>query len=108
MAVTYTYEILELSATPTLDELSNVINHARFKFTGVDENGASGSFMGACPIPAPDPENFTPSTELTEAQVIEWIKIAHPTDHMKERVQKQIDSQIIIKLSEDTLPWTQQ
>lgn len=106
MAVTYSYKINHLLSAPSLDGLSEVVTRAHFEFKGIDESGASGSFMGVCPIPSPDTNNFTPLSLLTEEQVIEWIKVAHPTDHMKERIQIQINQQNNPTRVEILLPWS--
>ena len=105
MAVTYSYKINHLLSAPSSDGLSDVITHAHFEYKGVDENGSSGSFIGVCPFPSPDSNNFTPLSSLTEEQVIEWVKVAHPTSHMKERIQKQIDQQNSPTRVETVLPW---
>jgi len=105
MAVTYSYKINHLLSAPSSDGLSDVVTRVMFEYKGVDENGASGSFQGVCPIPSPNSANFTPLSSLTEDQVIEWVKENHPTSHMKEKIQKQIDQQNSPTRVETTLPW---
>ncbi len=106
MSVTYSYKITELEKAPSLDNLSDVITRVRFIYTGVDaDTGYSGSFIGATPMPAPSSGSFTPLNELTEAEVIEWVKVTHPTHHMQEQIQKQIDRQITPKYESVALPW---
>ncbi len=106
MAINYSYEVRELEMAPLLDGLSEVITRVRFTYTGVDaETGYSGSFFGATPIPAPNTGSFTPLASLTEAEVIEWVKVSHPVGHMQEQIQKQIDRQITPKYEPVPLPW---
>jgi hypothetical protein len=106
MAIDYSYKINKLEMAPSLDGLSDVITRVRFTYTGIDaDTNYSGSFIGATPVPAPSSESFTPLNELTEAEVIEWVKISHPTDHMREQIQKQIDKQITPKYESVSLPW---
>lgn len=106
MAVDYSYKIRELERAPSLDGLTDVITRVRFTYTGVDaDTGYSGSFQGTIPMPAPASESFTPLNELTEAEVIEWVKISHPINHMQEQIQKQIDRQITPKYEPVALPW---
>lgn len=105
MAVTYSYKINHLLSAPSLDGLSDVVTRAHFEYKGIDENGASGSFMGVCPFPAPNSSNFTPLSSLTEEQVIGWIQEVHPVDHMKEKIQIQIDQQNSPTRVEIPLPW---
>lgn len=105
MAITYSYKITSLERAPKLGELNDVITRVRFTYTGVDEDGIEGSFQGATPMPAPDSASFTPLADLTEADVIEWVKVTHPIEHMQEQIQKQIDRQKTPKYEATDLPW---
>lgn len=106
MSIDYSYKIKELEMAPSLDGLSDVITRVRFTYMGVDtDTGYSGSFQGVTPVPSPSTGSFTPLNELTEAEVIEWVKISHPVTHMQEQIQKQIDKQITPKYEPVPLPW---
>ena len=94
-----------MKSAPSLDGLSDVITHINFEYKGTDEDGNEGVFNGACPIPAPDADNFTALASLTEADVIEWAKENHPTDHMNEVIEKQISDKITPKNVETDMPW---
>lgn len=108
MAITYSYKITQISMAPALDGLSDVVTHVRFTYTGVDEKGNEASFQGAIPMPAPDSEHFTPLADLTEAEVIEWVKATHPIAHMQEVIQRQIAEKITPTNQEVPLPWVPQ
>jgi hypothetical protein len=106
MAVDYSYKIKELEMAPSLDGLSDVVTRVRFSYIGVDaDTGYSGSFLGATPVPSPNSGSFTPLSELTEEEVIEWVAIAHPLGHMQEQILKQIETQITPKYEPVPLPW---
>ena len=106
MTIDYSYKIKELEMAPSLDGLSDVITRVRFTYTGVDaDTGYSGSFQGATPMPSPSTGSFTPLNQLTEEEVIEWVKISHPVGHMQEQIQKQINLQITPKYEKIPLPW---
>jgi hypothetical protein len=106
MVLEYSYKIKELEMAPSLDGLSEVITLVRFVYTGVDtDTGFSGSFLGSIPMPAPNSSSFTPLSELTEAEVVEWVKVAHPVEHMQEQVKKKINTQITPKNESVVLPW---
>jgi len=109
MNLTYEWKITALKKAPSLDGLSNVITHIRFNYTGTDaDSGESHTFHGACPVGAPNPENFADITTLTEADVIEWAKLNHPTDHMDEVITKAIAEKLTPKNEEVTeLEWLQ-
>jgi hypothetical protein len=105
MAINYEWKITAMKSAPSLDGLSDVITHINFEYKGTDEDGNEGVFNGACPIPAPDADNFTALASLTEADVIEWAKENHPTDHMNEVIEKQISDKVTPKNVETDMPW---
>ena len=107
MEITYEWKITALKKAPSLNGLSDVITHIRFDYTGTDvESGKSHTFHGACPVGAPNADNFTPITEITEANVIEWAKANHPTDHMNEVIKREIGKEIVPMNEEVTeLDW---
>ena len=107
MELTYDWKITALKKAPSLDGLSNVITHIRFAYTGTHaESGESHTFHGACPVGAPSVENFSEITTLTEADIIEWAKANHPTDHMNEVIGKAILEKITPKNEDVTeLDW---
>ena len=93
MAITYTWKITGVKKAPSLDGLSNVITHVNFDYTGSKGSGNNkkeSTFHGACPVGAPDSENFIDIDKVTEENVIEWAKANHPVDHMNEVIGKKI------------------
>mgnify|MGYP000185359727 CR=1 FL=1 len=109
MEITYAWKITALKKAPSLNGLSDVITHIRFDYTGTDaESGKFYTFHGACPVGAPDADNFSDITALTEADVIEWAKANHPTDHMNEVIKREIGKEIVPMNEEVTeLEWLQ-
>lgn len=94
MTLTYTWKLKSLKKTNTSD-LSDVVIGTRWELTGTDEDGISGTFYGATPfsLNKVDPNNFTPYEQLTQEQVLDWIK-GFVTDKYKEHVESQIQKQI--------------
>ena len=109
MELTYDWKITALKKAPSLDGLSNVITHIRFDYTGTDAaSGESHTFHGACPVGAPSADSFSEINTLTEADVIEWAKANHPTDHMNEVIEKAISDKVTPKNEDVTeLDWLQ-
>jgi hypothetical protein len=106
MNLSYEWKITAMKKAPSLDGLSDVITHINFEYKGTDaDSGEEAVFNGACPIGAPDSENFTPLANLTEANVIAWAQANHPTDHMNEVIEKQISDKITPKNEEAIMPW---
>jgi hypothetical protein len=105
MAINYTWKITAMKKAPSMDGLSDVITHLNFDYTG-KKGDIEATFHGACPVGAPDSENFTALADLTEADVIEWAKANHPVEHMQEVIEGQIADQETPKNVEvDALPW---
>ena len=107
MSTTYTFAVTELQIAPTRsDGHTNVVTRVRYNYKGVNENGVSGSFAGATPMPAPTGE-FIPFDDLTEEEVINWLEVvtvsAQP--HMQQQVQKQISNQVNPQYVPAPLPW---
>lgn len=106
MNLSYEWKITAMKKAPSLDGLSDVITHVNFEYKGIDaDSGEEAVFNGACPIGAPNSENFTELGELTEADVIAWAKANHPTDHMNEVIEKQISDKLTPKNVEVEMPW---
>lgn len=105
MAITYSYKIDRMTKVDLLDGLRDVIVHVRFTYTGTDENDITGEFAGAIPMPSPTSEDFTPLANLTENQVIEWVKAYHPVENMQEKIQEQITKKKLAE-ADVPLPWS--
>lgn len=112
----YTWKITQLTKQNTND-LDNVIIGTRWEVTGTDEDGYSGTFVGATPfeLNTVDPDNFTPYDSLTETQVLSWIqsKVSGSSataywDHITERINVAIESDKVVKVAvdKDELPWS--
>ena len=57
---------------------------------------------------APDSENFTALSEVTEADVIAWAQANHPVDHMQEIIIKNINEQKTPKnIDVSEMPWAE-
>jgi hypothetical protein len=99
-------------------ELSDVIIGTNWKVTITDEDGIEGSFSGATPFRPVDVniDNFTSYNELTETQVLSWVKhhvsgsnaSTNYWEHILGRAQKEIDAKkySIEVVGETELPWS--
>lgn len=117
MALTYTWKInsLKKQDDPSV-ELNDIIVQTYWECTGTDSSGNSGTFSGATPFEPDqvDPDNFTSYEDLTEAQVLSWIKAvvngnAGYKAHIDEQIQKKIDAIVrpMVEVSNDALPWAE-
>lgn len=109
MNISYEWKITALKQAPTLSGLSNVITNVEFRCTGTDaDSGESSVFNGACPIPAPDPENFTALADLTETDVIGWAQANHPIEPINNFIEEEISEKITpksVEVSSEDLSW---
>ncbi len=104
--MSYKWQITGLKKAPSIDELSDVITHINFSYTGTDaDSGESTAFTGTCPVSPPNSESFTPFNDVTEADVIEWAKANHPVTRMNNVIEKQINQKITPKNRKALLPW---
>lgn len=95
MAITYIWEVSGIRTT-TLNNTPNVVVQTYWRKIGTDENGNQGTFNGATPFSVdnmPPGTTFIPFEQLTEADVLTWIK-AVVVDSYKEHVDGQILKQI--------------
>lgn len=113
MALTYTWKVTNLKKMDQIEGNTDVIVHTRWVRTGTDESGTTGEFTGATPLRLPEPSgsgDFTPYEELTEEQVIEWIKgeiASHQgyEEHIVQQITKQINSKKNPVTEVSLLPW---
>lgn len=112
MALTYVYAVTSLKKT-TDGSIDNAVVQSTWTCTGTDADGDSGVFNGATPFPLADvdPDNFIPYEELTEADIIGWIK-AVVVGSYKEHIDGQINKQIaliknpVVEVPNNELPWS--
>ena len=113
MAITYTWKLMSLKkmAVGTFDDF---VCQTYWKKIGTDSDGNVGEFSGATPFtPAADadPATFAKFEDLTETQVLNWIK-SRVTDgyemHVNEQIQKQIDAKKnpITEVQDGKFPWS--
>jgi hypothetical protein len=111
MEITYNWKITELTKVPSKDGLTDVVTHIKFIYTGTsdqtDENGEfkKATFKGSVPALPPNSEDFKPLNSLTEADVIEWVKVIHPTDHMQSEIVGELTEANEQVLDLENLPW---
>jgi hypothetical protein len=117
MAINYTWAVKALSKTSG-NGLTDVIIGTRWECVGTDDSdNTTGTFIGATPfkLDSVDPDNFTEYSQLTEEQVLGWIKhhVSSSTqtgywDHISDRIQKDINNKKGVIKNVDTfdLPWS--
>ena len=116
MAFTYEWSVTNLKVKDQVNSegatLQNAVVQTHWQVTGTDENGNSAQFSGATPFTAENVPagTFTAFADLTEANVLAWIQNVVNSDagyraHIDERIQFEIDKDLVTEIEEDSLPW---
>jgi hypothetical protein len=71
---TFNWTISAVERELDLDGLTDVIKTVHWRYRGTDENGVTAETYGATAIGNPNPQDFTPFTEVTAEDVIVWLE----------------------------------
>tara|TARA_R110002126_G_scaffold206804_1_gene353907 strand:+ start:435 stop:809 length:375 start_codon:yes stop_codon:yes gene_type:complete len=109
MATTnFLWVISQLNCAVESDGLPNVINviHYRYQATQVDgEKTWFAETYGATSVGQPNPQNFVPYEDVTEAEVIGWLEEILPVEAMQLALENNIALQINPVEVTLPLPW---
>lgn len=116
MAWTYVYEVDRMKVKDEVNNdgvtLQNAVCQTFWTVTGTNSNGDTATFAGATPFSAAEvgEDDFTDLADLTEAEVIGWIRGVVEgdngyLDHINEVLQKQVDVEAEEEVATDALPW---
>jgi hypothetical protein len=109
MATTnFQFVISQLNCAVESEGLPNVINqiHWRYNATQVDGNKTwFAETYGATSVAQPNPQNFIPYEDVTEAEVISWLELVLPIDAMQASLEANINLQINPTEITLPLPW---
>jgi hypothetical protein len=117
MALTYEWKLTGLKKQDTAD-LSDLVVGTRWELKGTNSDDVFGKFSGATPLDLPDAdeENYVAYADLTETQVLGWIKSivsgsgsSNYMEHINEQIQKEIDEKVHTQLevNSNDLPWSE-
>lgn len=79
-----TWKIVNLDRLTSLGDKSDVVNNVHWEVTDEDLDGNQGRVYGSESISTDDLSSFTAYAELTEAQVIGWVKGSLGEDRVAE------------------------
>jgi len=117
MGLTYEWKLVGLKKQNSAN-INDAVVGTNWKVTATDEDGNVGTFTGATPfsIDTVNTASFTTYNELTETQVIGWIKNhvsgSNPStnywEHISGVIQKEIDGKkwVKVEVAEVDLPWS--
>lgn len=104
----FKFVISQLNCAVESDGLPNVINviHWRYQATQVDGDKTwFAETYGASSVGQPNPQNFVPYEDVTEAEVVSWLEEILPMEAMQASLEANIALQINPKEVTLPLPW---
>jgi hypothetical protein len=104
--INYTWEILSNYTVPLEGGLPNVIKKVNWRFQA-SEGPYSADIYEVTELDLPDPSDYTVYDNLTDEQVISWVKSKIDYDNLVERVNIRLEDQKFPKLVEKSPPWIQ-
>jgi len=104
----FQFVISQLNCAVESEGLPNVINviHWRYQATQVDGDKTwFAETYGASSVGQPNPQNFVPYEDVTEAEVVSWLEEILPMEAMQASLEANIALQITPKEVTLPLPW---
>lgn len=101
---TYVWKIAQLDTAPSLDGLTNVVKTAHYTVDAIDGDYQVGAY-GSVGFSDPDPATFKPYDELTEAEVIEWVKGKLDVAEVEASLDAGIENKKNPPIVQKPLPW---
>ena len=108
MATTYTWAVVQMDAYPEADGDTDVVFNVHWTLTGTDGT-YSGNVYGSQAVTVDPDAPFTPYADLTETQVIGWVKSVMGEEQVasyEANVAQQIQNQINPPVVTPPLPWS--
>lgn len=103
----YTWKIESLESHPSVNGLEKVVSVVHWRLFG-DDGSNTVSVYGSVNLEAPDSDNFSQYSTLTQDQIIEWTKAALGQDRVNafyESVNNQLSTLLAPQKVPTELPW---
>ena len=108
MTITNTWSVMQMDCYPEVDGETDVVFTVHWTLTGSD--GTYTGYVYGSQAVSVDPESpFTPYADLTQEQVISWVKNAMGEEQVtvyEQNVAAQISDQIAPPVVTPSLPWS--
>ena len=104
----FKFVISALDCAVEKEGLPNVIQTIHWRYQATKVEGDKTYFAdtyGASGVEQPNPQNFIPYENVTEAEIISWLEATLPMDEIKEKLEANIELQINPKEVSLPLPW---
>lgn len=109
MAITNTWAVVQMDAYPEFDGNADVVFTVHWTLNGTDGDH-TGSVYGSAGLTLDPEATYVPYADLTEAQVIGWVKDALGEEAVtgyEANVAQQIADQINPPVVTPQLPWSE-
>lgn len=109
MAITYNWTVAQLDAYPTYENHTDVVFTVHWRMDGTDGEHTAGVY-GSVGLTLDPEADFTPYADLTEAQVVGWVKDALGEEQVagyEANVAAQIDALVNPPVVTPPLPWAE-
>ena len=109
MAITYNWTVAQLDAYPTYENHADVVFTVHWRCDGTDGEYTAGVY-GSVGLTLDPEATFTPYADLTEAQVVGWVKDALGEDQVanyEENVAAQVAALVNPPVITPPLPWSE-
>lgn len=109
MAITYNWHIAQLDCYPEHEGNTDVVFTVHWRMDGTDGEHTAGVY-GSVGLTLDPEADFTPYADLTEMQVIGWVKDALGEEQVagyEENVAAQIDALVNPPVVTPALPWSE-
>lgn len=107
MAITYNWHIAALDCYPEYEGHTDVVFTAHWRMDGTDGDHTAGVY-GSVGLTLDPEATYTPYADLTEAQVVGWVKDAlgeEQVEAYEANVAAQIDALVNPPVVTPALPW---
>lgn len=104
----FQFVISQLNCAVESEGLPDVINMIHWRYNAVQEHDGKVYFAdtyGASSVAQPNPQNFIPYADVTEAEVISWLEEILPVEAMQLSLENNIALQINPVEVTLPLPW---
>jgi hypothetical protein len=111
MAITYTWNVVQMDAHPEKDGLTDVVFTVHWTLNGDDGEGHTGSAYGSVGVTLDEGGDCTPYDKLTQKQVVGWVKDSLGDEQvasLETSIANQIKQQIKPTVVTPPLPWSNQ
>lgn len=104
----FSWSIVALNCTAEKDGLPKVIHTIHWRYNVTKVVGDKTYFVdtyGASGVGQPNPENFIPYEDITEAEIISWLEATLPIESMQSGLEAKLEEQINPTELTPELPW---